>query len=377
MWDSIVQSIWPSPKQKPPFINGTSLDDQYRDVATAINTRDFGPDSPLSQRAVDQDRKDTWKKIRPLFNSQGMEPTDAITQSFKNNILVGIGEQHTKSRSPDAVANLQYGIDHMKDYANAGATDMFIEVPKSAQQILDKYNNDPVRGDLQIPTDPRDLVGIDPVVAQGTIDLFNALKAEQPKYFELWKAAHDNHIALHAIDNDSTPLTFSNPSDPLIPKLINERDSYMAKQIETVIKSPLPSGKWGSRKGLVWLGVSHLPDTHGKANVASTFEILRQDLGSGKVASYLTQVGAGRNSAAETMFTVSRYLQRPVAVMTHDKSGAANVLGKINVFVNPTKGYNYTLDNWSGVIVFPTHPGDLVIAGSQSMPVFANGKIGK
>jgi hypothetical protein len=316
-----------------------SVDDLFNATQGRLQT-----DRPSDLQA----KRDIWARVRPFINQAGLDPAMAIVGAIKDSRIVGIGEQHTNDINP----SILYGIDHMRDFAGAGLTDLFVEMPTAAQPVFDKLNGSAsARAGIEIPDRADDLMraGVDRVVAQGAIELLRTVRGNSSQYFELWRAAEANGIRVHAVDNASAALVFSAPNDPRMSGLVAVRDRDMKAAIMAVMDQPAVNGA-RRRKGLAWLGLAHITGANSADPFRSVVALLRE---SGiPVTTFATAIALNEKSGEEALFTVGRYLNRVVAVPTRDTRSAANPLGAIRFF----PGANIPrLDAWDYAIIFPHH----------------------
>jgi hypothetical protein len=234
-------------------------------------------------------------------------------------------------------------------------------MPSSAQPIFDKFNNG-TETELEIPDDPEQIVrpGVDRDVAEGTLRLLRTIRYGLGRhYYQLWRAAKAAGIRLHAIDNASGALVFvvcdgdrnTDLNLARISELMLERDQDMMTAMLHVLDAP--AGGLRARKGMAWLGLAHLPDTKAEATDKSAFELLRAN--GQRVTTFFTQVAANEKSATLTPFFFARYVNSVVAVPTHVIGRMRNPFSALNALLAPNKGYNYRVDNWDFVILYPHH----------------------
>jgi hypothetical protein len=341
-----------------PYITGSGLGDTFHQVEYAIvppMDLDDLFDAARGKLSARLPRKrQIWNEVGPFINASGMSAVTAIVNAIHESRIVGIGEQHTFETN----LNILMALNHMEDFARAGLTDLFIEMPSSAQPIFDKFNNG-TETELEIPDDPEQIVrpGVDRDVAEGTLRLLRTIRyASGRHYYQLWKAAKAAGIRLHAIDNASGGLVFilgdeGRNTDLNLAKLINERDQDMMTAMLHALDAP--AGGLRARKGMAWLGLAHLPDAKAEATDKSAFELLRAN--GQRVTTFFTQVAANEKSATLTPFVFARYVNSVVAVPTHATGRMRNPLSAFNAFLVPNEGYNYRLDDWDFVILYPHH----------------------
>jgi hypothetical protein len=338
-----------------PYIKSSALDSAFSEVETALvlpldldDRLNISGGESLPLLAI---KRKIWMEIRPFVNEAGLDPVSAIVDAIRENRIVGIGEQHATETN----LNILFALEHMPEFAAAGLTDLFIEIPSAAQPIFDKFNDSPfASADIALPDRAEQLtrLGIDRNIAEGTLTFLRFIKSQKAHY-QLWKAAKAAGIRLHAIDNALAALAWLPHDDRRTAKLEEERDRDMMTAMLAVLDQPVGATK--VRKGMAWLGLSHLTDTHSAVgdNAKSAFELLRAK--GQRVITFSTQVGVNAQSETETLFTVARYVDRAVAVPTKSEGGVRNPLSSMNPSVVPNSGYNDRLDAWDFAILYPHH----------------------
>jgi hypothetical protein len=342
-----------------PYITDSGLADVFDEVAKAIV-----PPPDLDKPAQLRRKRQIWSKVGPFINTAGLNPVTAIVNAIHGSRIVGIGEQHDHNESN---LNMLMALNHIEDFARAGLTDLFIELPSPAQPIFDKFNDSTsTEAELEIPDDPEQIVrpGVDRDVAEGTLRMlrwFRYVTASQ--HYQLWRAAKAAGIRLHAIDNASGALAVmvddGNGNRDLqhvvrILKSEKERDQDMMEAMLRVLDAP--AGALRERKGMAWLGALHLADAKAEAADKSAFRLLRAK--GQRVTTFFAQVAVNEHSAGQTLFGVARYANRAVAVPTSATSATRNPLSALSAFVVPVLRDNfyssdYRLDNWDFAILYP------------------------
>ncbi|MDX1985877.1 MAG: hypothetical protein SFV17_04240 [Candidatus Obscuribacter sp.] len=308
-----------------------------------------------------------------VLKEDGLKPVDALKASAGESRILGVGESHTYRYGKSA--QIDYFKEHFEELADAGITDLMVELPQVLQPVFDRFNQERGKGDFTVP---EKIVGTDGKVidtpeAKGALAI---LRGYPPHYVELWKAARDAGIAVSPIDNNANALepnyiehwkgTAPPPTaaeieamnSPEHRQLSLRRDADMAANALAGLAVPHPSGR--ERKALLWLGSLHTADT-AEADPASkrAGQILRESLGHTAVASFYG-LTAGPESVDAGAYPLVGQLKEPRAAST---GGAEpNHLGQVNLERPPDPKYAHLaiygrkqsrLGDWDNLLVFP------------------------
>jgi len=326
------------------------------------------PVSPELQRrladvmaAIEREQKELWRNVKDLVNRIGRSPKEALIEAMKRSRVLGIGEMHTINGDNNALRN--FGATVMRDLHDQGkATHLAVELPKVLQPVLDKFNKDPKKGELEIPDK---IIGPDgkedtSPEARGGLKLLRAIKEKSPDLIKVFTAARDAGMKIACVDNNANALQFANPAHPDIPRLMSQRDADMKDNIMHIVDQPWnPTGPEPPSKVVAWLGGLHFADSAGKEELRSVGELLRNELATRleAVTTFMSQIGDGRTADGTNLYVLTSQLNRPVSVPTRDREGHQNALSQIHLFRQPQPGFpNYNLSSFDNVLVFPRTP---------------------
>jgi len=347
------------PGDKPggkPYLESTqSTQEEFDSVRRTL------PISPeLEQRlegvmtAIEQQQKESWKNVKELINKIGKPPKDALVDAMRNSQVVGIGEMHTNGVNP----HRDLGASIMQDLHNqGGATHLAVEFPKVLQPVLDKFNNDPAKGELEIPDK---IIGPDgkedtSEEARGALKFLHTIKEKAPDLIKVLSSARDAGMKVVCVDNNSSALLYADPKHPSIPQLMSQRDQDMKDNVMSIIDQPVKPGD-PPPKVLAWLGELHFADSHGTEKQKSAGELLRTELDKRhqKITTFGSQIGNSRTANGTSLYPLTSTLTRPVSVATHDQGGQTNALGQMHLFTHRQEGFpDYNLSSFDHMMVFP------------------------
>jgi hypothetical protein len=299
-----------------------------------------------------KDKAQGYKQVKEFINQNGRDPSAAVVDAIKNTNMVGLGELH-EDTPPNPPRN--WAAAHMRDFARAGTTDLFVEMPKVLQPVIDKFNNDPKKGPFQIPDK---IIGpdgkpIDTPVAKGALEMLREFQQSDPDFFKMWAAAREAGIKVHAVDNDANGLLYfnRNPDDPDVKRLTAQRKQDMAANMLGILDQPTKPGE-PPRKGIAWMGNVDIADGPGYQGTPS-LKIVKDALAKKgeRTASFFTQNAESNGDAQWSIFPLAATVNRPVAAPTHEPDGKPNLLGRMTTLRGYALPYNY--DNWDQIILFP------------------------
>jgi len=325
---------------KPPYFRSTRVDPVEIEVAG------HGLDNFT-------DKYEAWKQLKGFINKEGSDPTDAVVDAIKTSKMVGLGEVHTYDGDPNPPRD--WATAHMKDFARAGTTDLFVEMPRILQPIFDRFNNDPNKGPLQIPDK---IVGpdgkiIDTPAAQGALKMLRELS---PDFLKMWTAARDAGIKIDAVDNDSNGWLFYDKDSPEAKTLALQRNHDMATNMLAILNQPTKPGE-PPRKGIAWLGNMDVAEGESPLGIPALQEVKDQLAKTGqKTTTFFTQMAETAPTEDNTLVPLSFTVDRPVAAATHEPNGQPSILGRMGVWNKFRVTPPYNMDNWDQVIIFPKLP---------------------
>jgi hypothetical protein len=323
-----------------------------------FSTTDADPDEiAAAGHGLDgfKDKAEAWKQVKGFINEKGRDPTEAVVDAIKNNKMVGLGELH-EADPPNPPRD--WAAAHMKDFARAGTTDLFAEMPKILQPVFDKFNSDPKKGPFQIPDK---IVGpdgkvIDTPVAKGALEMLREFQQSDPDLFKMWTAAREAGIKVQAVDNDANGLLFYNRDldNPEVKRLTARRNQDMAANMLDILNQPTKPGD-PPRKGIAWLGNVDIADGPGYQGTPALKTVKDELAKKGQgTASFFTQNAESEGDLQWSVCPLAYTVNRPVAAPTHEPDGKPSVLGRMTTLRGFSIPYNY--DNWDQVILFPpTH----------------------
>jgi hypothetical protein len=331
--------------------NGPQGTDQHKYFSTDKPDPDLPTEIEIAGHGLDafQNKTAGYMQLKEFINQNGRDPTAAVVDAIKKTNVVGLGELHE-----DAPPNppRDWAAAHMRDFARAGTTDLFVELPKVLQPVFDKFNNDPKKGPFQIPDK---IIGpdgkpIDTPVAKGALEL---LRDFDPDFFKMWAAAREAGIKVHAVDNDANGWLYysKDPNNPEAKRLTALRKQDMAANMLSILGQPTKPGE-PPHKGIAWMGNVDIADGPGYQGTPS-LKIMKDALAKKgeKVASFFTQNAESNGDAQWSVFPLAATVNRPVAAPTHGADGKPNVLGRMTTLGGHAIPYNY--DNWDQIILFP------------------------
>jgi hypothetical protein len=347
-------------KKEKPYLVSTEASDREVDVLRGA----LPVTAELKQRLVEvlsdiqKHHRETWKKVKELINSEGRNPRDAVLKAAKESRFVGIGEVHTK----DLVnPHREFAADIMKDLADQGVTDLAVELPRILQPVFDQPLKD---GELTIPDK---LMGPDGKEdtsreALGALTLLSRIKARSPELIKMWTEARRAGIEVRCVDNNGPALLLAAPNNPMLPKLMSQRESDIYANMKADLDRTREEGK-PPRKMVAWLGDMHVADGRGSAKQKSAVELLKEDLKKkGEiVTTFASELGDSRASEGMSLYPLTEQLDRPVAVPTHDANGRGNVLSPVGFFREPIASHPYTLGAFDQVIIYPKQKVEVVV----------------
>jgi hypothetical protein len=280
--------------------------------------------------------------MKRLIASESCDPKDVLVEAIKSSQVVGIGEVHTIfSYNP----HRQMGIELMKSFAQAGATHLAVELPKTLQPVLDAFNDDEKQGDLVIPATIIDSQGIEnrSRAAAGALEFLSRINLWSPEIINMWKAARKNGIKICAIDSDHAGLLMAGIDVSNMMGALSRRDRVIKDNILAILN--LAPGS----KVIAWLGSLHIAaGTSDQALARSAFEMIKSELAERgeKVTTFFSQIAQGKEALMTTLHPLTNDLEAPVVLPT------GNTLGQLPVFAPP---YSHPLrfDAFDHVIVYP------------------------
>ena len=303
-----------------------------------------------------QKEKELLKNVKELINKIGGSPKDALIDAVRNSKVVGIGEMHARG----GVSPLRdLGTSVMQDlHDRGGATHLAVEFPKILQPVFDKFNNDPNKGELEIPDK---IIGPDgkedtSEEARGALRVLHWLKeGEGQDLMIVPTAARNAGMKVVCVDNNNSALAAANPKHPSIPRLYSSRDQDMKDNVMGILDQQAKPGN-PPPKVVAWLGSLHLMDSHGAEKQKSAGELLRAELEKHKqkITIFGSQVGEGRSAHMGSLFPLTTALARPVSITTHDQAGQTNVLGRTHMLIGRPEGTpDHNLSGFDHMLIFP------------------------
>jgi hypothetical protein len=298
------------------------------------------------------DKFEAWKHVKEFVNQAGRDPTSAVVDAIKKDKMVGLGELHANGvPSPSR----EWATAHMKDFARAGATDLFVEMPKLLQPVFDKFNNDPKKGPFQIPDK---LVGPDGKPdnrpqADGALKMLREFQESDPELFRMWSAARAAGMKVEPVDNDANGWLFHNPESAEAKRLTPLRNRDMAANMLSELNRPSKPGE-PPRKGIAWMGNMDVADGPGNVEGRPALQIMKAELAKTgqRTESFFTQTATNEFDQQWSVFPLA-LTTRPFAAPTHDSTGKPSILGRMGILSEHHIDPPYNYDNWDQVIVFP------------------------
>lgn len=275
------------------------------------------------------------RALMNFVSTKGESPTGAVTNAIRDGAVVGFAETVHEGRNE----LVQFGIDNMKAFKDAGMTHLAIEMPSTLQPVLDEWMK---TGDFRVPAEIR--------TADGKVDNSDEANGAlawlrkrvemdehcEPKYFDLLRSAQKNGVKLAAVDLPEAFAPWAN-LDPAtkLPRaedisritsweMMDKRNHYMA---ERVLKLRDDAGdERQSVKVGAWLGSRHLGDSKGQDRYPPAGELIREGLAAS--GEKYTSFQGHASGAGLTLDSVAARMDRAVSLPTHNAQGDANVVGR-------------------------------------------------
>jgi hypothetical protein len=319
---------------------------------------------------TDAEKAENWKAVKALF-AAGQTPSSALLEAADKSQLLGVGDQHAQTGEPSGqVVELLKA--NMKKLAERGYTDMFVEYPQVLQPVFDAFNNDPKHGDLIVPASipGQDGKPLTTPEAIGGLRFLSQMKADLPQIIQLWRAARDAGIHIHAVDNNLNALSRGSTaagSEGLeeqrkqFAALDEARDRDMKANMQAVLNEPTENG--APRKGIAFLGALHVAKQRPGGMGPSAIEMLTPELNkaNGAVTSFFGEDGSISGANLSSLYPLVQQVDGPIAVSTHGPNGEPKALTDVAMLrISDEKNLEgqsislrIPLGNFDRVLLFP------------------------